>query len=486
MTLLVLETATDPPAWVQEALPATVERVRDVEAVLARIGRGGVATVVVGPGVEGPVRLAQRLRALDPELRVVLVVRPDRAATARRAASFALAAGPPIDVFTTSELARVKESVTNDQGADTGAETGASFATLRCFDRLLERGPVGLLVGDGSGRIVSINARACALLGVDEHDALGAAIDAFLPGLDGAQTAPSNDPIATTHVVRPRSGGPPRRIDVHAATVDHHEAGRQCALLLVDASEERDAVEKVERLRQLQLDLLSMISHDIRAPLGVIVGAVNELGSADVGALNDEQRFLLGLVKKSVERLSRLAANVVFLGRMESGQLQIKRRPSDLRPTLKQVADDLQRIDGGTSVAVHTSLPAEPLVAEVDVERFGQVLTNLLSNAIRFAKKDVWVELRGDDRNVELRVFDDGPGIPTDALARIFERFSRQDAPKSGTGLGLAIVHGIVTAHGGTVRAENRRDVDPKLAGASFTVTLPRHATDAARPPPLA
>jgi len=476
VTVLVLESATDPLAWTPRAPSGVVERASDAEGTLARIERGGVTAVVVGPGVEGPVRLGQRLRLVDPKLPVVLIVRPDRASRTRRAAAFALGDGRPIDVLTTAEIARVDDTVTGDERERAGVDAKVAHAALRCFDRLLERGPVGLVLGDSAGIIVSVNARARALLGVDEHDALGLAIDTVLPGVDWKQHVPATDVPPVTHVVRPRAEGPVIRIAVHTAPpCDGAES--HCALLLVDSSEEKSGTEKVDRLRQLQLDLLSMISHDIRAPLGVIVGAVNELGSADVGALNDEQRFLLGLVKKSVERLSRLAANVVFLGRMESGQLQMKRRPSDLRPTVKQVADDLQRIDAGTSVTVHTSIPTEPLIAEVDIERFGQVLTNLLSNAIRFAKKDVWVELRADEQVVQVRVTDDGPGVPADALARIFERFSRQDAPKSGTGLGLAIVHGIVTAHGGSVRAENRRDTVSKLPGASFTVILPRRAT---------
>ena len=232
-------------------------------------------------------------------------------------------------------------------------------------------------------------------------------------------------------------------------------------------------VEELSHLQRTQTNLLSMVAHDIRAPLGVIVGAINELSHQDVGELNDEQKFLLTLVRRSVERLTRLASNLVFLGRMESGRVELKKRRADLRAPVRTVADDIRRIDAGTSIDVVVEVPESPVEASVDGDRFVQVLTNLLSNAVRFAKKTVRVSLQPAGDSIELTVEDDGPGVPENAIAQIFERFSRLDAPKSGTGLGLAIVRGVVDAHDGTVRAFNLQHTNPKTTGARFVVRLP-------------
>ncbi|MDB4997528.1 MAG: integral rane sensor signal transduction histidine kinase [Myxococcaceae bacterium] len=337
--------------------------------------------------------------------------------------------------------------------------------------------PTGIAILDAAGVVLSASATTCALLGIDAQKAVGGSLEKLLP----AEAWQAIKEVLATHATKivtlPQGNGTASRdLEVHAPE-GASSSGQ--VLVVVDVSCRRDAAETLTRKEKLQLDLLSMISHDIRAPLGVIVGAMNELGNADVGPLNDEQKFLLNLVRKSVERLTRLASNIVYLGRMESGRADIKRRKTDLRTVVKHVSDELQRIDAGTTILITHELPDAPVEANIDSERIQQVLVNLLSNAVKFAKKQVKVVLRsvpdsGPDSDVEIEVTDDGSGIPDNAIAHIFERFSRVDAPKSGTGLGLAIVRGIIDAHGGTVHAVNLKALDPKQSGARLTVRFPR------------
>ncbi len=333
----------------------------------------------------------------------------------------------------------------------------------------------GIAIVDAAGVVLSASSTACELLGIDPHKAVGAALEKLLPAAAWQAIA---EVLAThaTKTVALTQGDTSRDLELHAPE-GAVSVGQ--VLVVVDVSCRREAAETLTRKEKLQLDLLSMISHDIRAPLGVVVGAMNELSNADVGPLNDEQKFLLNLVRKSVERLTRLASNIVYLGRMESGRADLKRRKTDLRTVVKHVSDELQRIDAGTTILIKQELPDAPLEANVDSERIQQVLVNLLSNAVKFAKKEVKVVLRAvpdgsADGDVEIEVVDDGGGIPETAIAHIFERFSRVDAPKSGTGLGLAIVRGILDAHGGTVRAVNLKSLDPKQSGARLTVRFPR------------
>ncbi len=479
MTLLLLQPANE--AFELPRADLTAERLGNVDELLTRIASERVDGVILGPAVEGPVRISQRLRALDERLPVVLVVRPERLDRARINAAAAPLVGDALYCFSADDLPGLARALANlpSRAAtsahpdDGGRKTPTHLPAARYLDRVLE-GPTGIVVADVAGQVLSINRRASELLAVAEHDALGSALRELFPGLDEPAAGALLSGASSRTLSRVLPSGVEQEVEVHASPLDAPQRVG-VVLMLADASAKRHAQREVARKEKLQLDLLSMISHDIRAPLGVIVGAVNELSSKDVGDINDEQRFLLSLVRKSVERLTRLAANVVYLGRMESGRVSVNLRRTDLRNVIRRVAEDMQRVEG-PSIMLRVDLPDEALQADLDVERFEQVLVNLLSNAVRFAKKEVVVSGRLEGNDAVVKVIDDGTGIPADALPTIFERFSRIEAPRSGTGLGLAIVRGIVQDHGGTVTAENRRSRDPALRGAEFTVRFPQFA----------
>jgi PAS domain S-box-containing protein len=477
---------------------ATAEDVPDVRILVERVRHGEATAVVLGARVERPVRLAQRLRAIDEGLPIAVLAPKDRFARVERAVAGAPIAGPPVRCFRADDSAAILAHLgslpsspgrepRSDQtaGGSRARASGDRVSPAQVLDGILD-GPTAVAIVDTAGVLVSANQRTCDLLGVDEHQALGFSLEKLLPPEAWQTTKDVLETHATKTITLPQADGTARDLEVHAPTpaLPH---GVAAVLVFVDVSHRREAAEALARKDKLQLDLLNMISHDIRAPLGVVVGAINELGNDDVGVLNDEQKFLLNLVRKSVERLTRLASNIVYLGRMEAGRAEITRRKTDLRVVVKHVSDELQRIDAGSTIVITQDLPDAPLEANVDSERIAQVLVNLLSNAVKFAKKEVRVTLRtapdagpgsqergSQERDVEIEVADDGSGIPEKAIASIFERFSRVDAPRSGTGLGLAIVRGIVQAHGGSVRAVNLKSLDPKQSGARLTVRFPR------------
>ncbi|MEO6418528.1 MAG: PAS domain-containing sensor histidine kinase, partial [Polyangiaceae bacterium] len=359
--------------------------------------------------------------------------------------------------------------------------TPVTMSTMRYLDRILEHGTSGVMICDTHGVIISLNDRASDMLGLREHDALGSPLKNFFKAEQLQLLAAASEGPRVMELAHP--DGSTRSLELRGSSMKDGPDNIAFVLLLEDLTERRkadaklaSAYEDLKRMNKLQVSLLSMVSHDIRAPLGVIVGAINELSSKDVGQLNKDQEFLVVLVRRSVERLTRLASNLVFLSRMEAGKVDLIRRKVDIRPLVKQVCDDAQRIDAGTNVTLQVELPEAAVEALVDSERITQVLSNLLSNAVRFAKKSVKVRLWQEGPDVLLQVTDDGHGIPEDAIGSIFERFSRVEAPKSGTGLGLAIVRAIVETHGGTAQAENLRTPEGKSGGARLTVRLPREA----------
>ena len=229
---------------------------------------------------------------------------------------------------------------------------------------------------------------------------------------------------------------------------------------------------EVRRLETARRDFVANISHELRTPLASIKALVETL---EGGALDDEEaaRYFLQLMNGEVEHLTQLVRELLELSRIESGQLSLAREAIAPRTLVEQVLTRLvaqAEREGVTLVA--DAADDLPLVL-ADPERIGQVLLNLLHNAIKFtpAGGRVVVGAAQRDDAVAFSVRDSGTGIDPDDLPRIFERFYKADKARSGggTGLGLAIVKHLVGAHEGTVAAQNNADAQ----GATFTFTLP-------------
>ena len=250
---------------------------------------------------------------------------------------------------------------------------------------------------------------------------------------------------------------------------DHVTTGLEACIAETRARRTNAALEHAQGVRDA---LLSLVAHDIRAPLSVIGGAMSELTHPTVGVLNDEQRMLLALMKRGIERLGRLATNLSYVSKLEAGQLELARRRADLCGVVRDAARKMQESEDFGSIEL--LIEAEkPVAVDVDPEKFAVVVGNLVSNALRFARRRIVlrVAVLGDAARVEVE--DDGSGIPA-GDDDIFERIHLAKKRKglAGSGLGLSIVRGITLAHGGWATAENLK-VDGKTAGARFVVGLP-------------
>ena len=225
--------------------------------------------------------------------------------------------------------------------------------------------------------------------------------------------------------------------------------------------------------------VLSIISHDIRAPLGVILGAVSELINPQIGPLNDEQRGLLQLVRRSSEKLGRLASNILFLNRVASARLALARQRVDARTVVRRAIEAFERSGELGRISIATEQPADSLDVEVDAELATQAIANVLANAVRFARAQVRVVVEAERDGARVLVEDDGPGFVPDSLAILFDREARHGGTGASggpamPGLGLVVTKGIVDAHGGSIRAESLTDPAGRASGARVTMTLPR------------
>jgi PAS domain S-box-containing protein len=233
--------------------------------------------------------------------------------------------------------------------------------------------------------------------------------------------------------------------------------------------------EQAQRAVRVRDEFLAATSHELRTPLAHIKGFVSTLRQTDVQWDEATRRDFLGEIEREADRLARLIGDLLDISRIESGGLERAERA--LVGPRSIVDGGLDRLRGllrqrAVNVDVAKDLPR----VYVDAAQLERVIVNLIENAVKYAPGETPLRITGVrvEQAVELRVEDDGPGIPTEDLERVFDKFVRSSSARSsasGTGLGLAICRGIVRAHGGRIWAENRAS-----GGARFIVSLPVHA----------
>lgn len=218
---------------------------------------------------------------------------------------------------------------------------------------------------------------------------------------------------------------------------------------------------RLQTARQVQVDFVANVSHELRTPLTAIKGLVETLrdGAVDDAVVRD--RFLES-VEDETDRLIRLVNDLLILSRADSEALDLHREPVDLGDLAEATTARLAPWASERDVTLRLEAAHDPPAALADADRIEQVLMNLLDNAIKFSRPGgtVTVEVQGmPDSMVQVRVSDEGIGIPAKALPSIGERFYRADRARSradgGSGLGLAIARALVEAHGGCLWVES-------------------------------
>ena len=257
-----------------------------------------------------------------------------------------------------------------------------------------------------------------------------------------------------------------RWVQVNAAVITNSAGEREGTILVFH---DLTRLKQLERQRE---EFVANVSHELRTPLSLIKGYVETLLD---GARNNPEvaeRFLK-IIERNANRLDLLIQDLLAISALESGKMKLELQPTELHALVEKVFTDLHSRADNKGVRLVNELPA--MTAKADVNRVDQVLANLVDNAIKYGRAQGSVTVGGektDDGKLEIFVRDDGPGIPAEALDRVFERFYRVDKARSrdqgGTGLGLSIVKHIVHAHGGEVRCKSELG-----QGATFFFTLP-------------
>ncbi len=239
----------------------------------------------------------------------------------------------------------------------------------------------------------------------------------------------------------------------------------------------QESIRFISHDRDRSRDFLADVSHELRTPIAA-VRTFNELlreGAADDTEAREE---FLEQSYKQIERLDWLATNLLELSKLDSGLVALDLRPDDVRAVVEDAVAQAEPVAARKGVHLTSELPSEPVRLRHDPPRIGQVLSNLLGNAIKFtpAGGSVRVTLQNEPDAAELIVADTGVGIDPVELPHVFERFYRgaqaSEERSEGSGLGLSIVQSIVDMHHGRVAIQSAPG-----KGTIVTVTLPRDAS---------
>ena len=266
-------------------------------------------------------------------------------------------------------------------------------------------------------------------------------------------------------VVLGRGQQPYRARAALAGSAGAGEKYRGVVLALQDVSE-------LQRLGRARRDFVANISHELRTPITSIRLLVDTLrGTTPMdSAARDE---LLEKISVETEALAQLAQELLDLAQIESGQTLVRMVSAPVAGLVASVTERLGPQAERKHQTVEVQVPSD-LVALADMDQVTRALGNLLHNAIKFTPPEgrIWVKASQVDGDILLEVGDTGPGIPSDDLARVFERFFRGDRSRrsGGTGLGLAIAKHVVEAHGGRIWVESEGRAG---RGAIFRFTLP-------------
>jgi signal transduction histidine kinase len=236
--------------------------------------------------------------------------------------------------------------------------------------------------------------------------------------------------------------------------------------------------EQLRELDRLKDEFVAVVSHELRTPVSSIYGYVELLLGREPGPLTDTQERFLRIVRRNGNRLRGLIEETLLLAEAEAGSLPLTRSSVDLGSLVTEAMDSLRPGADAKDLSLETEL-ADDVVLDADPARLGQVVDNLISNAIKYTPEHGRVRARTEQRDGEalLEIVDTGIGIAADELPHLFGRFYRtteaQTSATPGTGLGLAITRALVTAHGGVIEVESEPG-----SGSTFRVRLPLHAPE--------
>ena len=352
----------------------------------------------------------------------------------------------------------------------------AAERLARQNELILNAAAEGIYGVDAHGYTTFANPAAAAMLGYAADDLPGRPYEATLLSRAGGEDSIraallSGETRTVSDAAFRRADGTRFPVEFACTPIveENHIAG--AVITFRDVTERRE----VDRMKD---EFISVVSHELRTPLTAIRGSLGLLAAGKAGDIPLRGQRMLEIAVQNTDRLIRLINDILDIERIESGKVAMEPGPVNAAELAHGAAEVMLLMAERAGVELYVW--AEPLQVVADADRLLQVLTNLISNAVKFSPAGTAVEVTVEPVGGEavFRVSDHGRGIPADRLESIFERFQQVDSSdsrqKGGTGLGLAICRSIVGQHGGRIWAESVPG-----EGSTFSFTLPLPAVQA-------
>ena len=378
----------------------------------------------------------------------------------------AVAALVAVHFWWRARLLRQQQAARNELERLERRQQEATHELLTRQETLFNSMAEGLLLLDETGRIQLANRAFISLFGLTVDVRSRTIMEALrLHELSGLVEVLAKEKQVADYELK-LSRPTERWLQVNGAAISNGAGGRQGMILVFHD------LTRLKQLENARKEFVANVSHELRTPLSLIKGYVETLLDGAKDNTEVAGRFLQ-TIDRNAERLRLLIEDLLTISELESGRVKLHLQPVALRLVIEKVFADFKARALAKQMSFKNLAPELRLRADPD--RLEQVLGNLVDNAIKYGRTDgsVIVGARPAEGGlVEVSVEDDGPGIPPEALERVFERFYRVDKARSreqgGTGLGLAIVKHLVQSQGGRAWAKSQVG-----QGATFYFTLP-------------
>lgn len=472
----------------------TVEAVEDGQAALDRVHAGSpdlLLADIMMPRLTG-MELLDALRADERTRTLPVILLSARAGEEARIEGLAAGADDYlVKPFSAREvLARVHSQL------ELSRVRRDTERALRCrseqVEALLNNAPIGVYLVDAEFRIRAVNPVARPVFGELAHTVVGRDFDEVIHALWEKGYA---DEVVRVFRHTLETGEPylaPERAEfrvdrnateyyewqLHRIMLPDGRYGLVCYFRDISAQvaarqaieESRRALEDADRRKT---EFLATLAHELRNPLAPVQNAVNILSLAgEDGALRERARETMD---RQVSHMVRLVDDLMEVSRINRGKIDLQKRRTTVAEVVKSAIEASRPSIDAARHQLHVSVPEEPLLLDADAVRLAQVVSNLLNNAAKYTPErgQIWLSAAREGAEVVLSVRDDGSGIPTDMLSKVFELFMQADhnynRAQGGLGIGLMLVKTLVVMHGGSVVAKSAGPGQ----GSEFIVRLP-------------
>ncbi len=356
--------------------------------------------------------------------------------------------------------------------------TGQDITPMKAAEersrRLIESSPDALVITDDQGLIVQVNQEAERLFGYSRTELVGSAVEKLIPTplrdvhishRASYMKNPKARPMGANRALRAvRKDGGEFPVEISLSPIETPD-GVMVMSAVRDVSErqrvmkEREELELLRQVNEFRSQFINMAAHELNTPLTPLKLQVDILKDPDLAP--EQRAHSIQVLERNLERVAHLVQNMLDVGRIQSGRIQFQAGPMDLNAAVVETLESFEELAKQLGVKLETSITGD-LYVDADSQRLGQVLLNLVNNALKFTPPGgrVLVETEIIGKDAAVRVKDTGLGLTSDQIAKLFRPFSQvhaavQTATKPGTGLGLYISRQLVELHGGRLWVES-------------------------------